>query len=333
MTPPADQLDTIRLLPMQSDSVSVTLEVGAGPYQKTLASSLLREKMLRRVFDVAGDLNVQEPDGDGSLKTIKRFASYRAFTRVDWAIQQQFPWKVRAWPTVALNVWLADHLLSNWITSSTIFHGWSAMCLSSLRGAKRKGAITLLETGARHPRHWQQAAIDERKRFGLEGEHGTLGTSRMIRRMEREFQMCDKLAVLSTSARLSFEEFGYGDKTVVVLPGVDHELFAPVDTPRQEEVFRACYVGRVELAKGLGYLLRAWKRLALPNSELLLIGEVRPDATAMLKECSAGVKLAGVLPAQQVAQRYRESDVFVFPSVNEGCFELCCRRRWHRDCL
>jgi glycosyltransferase involved in cell wall biosynthesis len=135
--------------------------------------------------------------------------------------------------------------------------------------------------------------------------------------MEREFQICDKLAVLSSAARRSFEEFGYGSKAVTVLPGTDHTFFRPPVEPRQSAVFRVCYVGRVELAKGLGYLLQAWKRLALPQAELLLIGEVRPDTKAMLKDC-AGVRLAGVLPLEQVAQHYRDSDVFVFPSVNEG---------------
>jgi hypothetical protein len=35
---------------MSSNTVSVTLGVGSGPYQKTLAASLLREGMLRRVL-------------------------------------------------------------------------------------------------------------------------------------------------------------------------------------------------------------------------------------------------------------------------------------------
>ncbi len=305
---------------MMSDSISVILEVGAGHYQRALALSLLRVGMLRRVFRVAGSLEIQEPESDGSLKTIKSFPGYGAFTRMDWAIRRRFPLKGRAWPTVALNMWLADQLLANFITPSTIFHGWSGMCLSGLGVAKRQGAITVLETGTRHPRHWQQASIDERRRFGVNtAEGGAVFSERTIRRMDREFQICDKLTVLSSTARRSFEEFGYGERAVMVLPGVDHTLFTPRSGPGRPRVFRICYVGRVELSKGLGYLLEAWKRLALPRAELLLIGEVRPDTSAMLKECAnTGVKSAGVLSQQKVAEHYRESTVFVFPSVNEG---------------
>ena len=141
----------------------------------------------------------------------------------------------------------------------------------------------------------------------------------MIRRMERAYQTCDKLAVLSSASRHSFEEFGYGQKTVVVLPGIDHTFFTPAAERKSTSLFRVCYVGRVELAKGLAYLLEAWKGLALLNAELTLIGEVKPDIRSILKDDSGdGLKLTGFLPPLQVAEHYRRSDVFVFPSINEG---------------
>jgi glycosyltransferase involved in cell wall biosynthesis len=79
----------------------------------------------------------------------------------------------------------------------------------------------------------------------------------------------------------------------------------------------------VQMAKGLVYLLRAWKRLALPNSELVLVGEARPEVQAVLKKYSdANVRMVGTLPPQEVAKVYRESDLFVFPSVSEGLAEV-----------
>src|ERR1700748_939194 len=105
------------------DSVSVALAVGLAPWQKTLASSLLRSEMLRRVFYHGVYLDIQEPDSSGSLKRIKRFSGYRFSTRVVWAIWRRLPRSVRPRPPVTLNVWVADRLLANWIVPSTIFHG------------------------------------------------------------------------------------------------------------------------------------------------------------------------------------------------------------------
>jgi len=69
----------------------------------------------------------------------------------------------------------------------------------------------------------------------------------------------------------------------------------------------------------VGYLLKAWKRLALSGAELVLIGKVRPDVGAMLKACAdASIKLIDFIPPEQLLQHYRDSNVFVFPSVTEG---------------
>jgi glycosyltransferase involved in cell wall biosynthesis len=75
----------------------------------------------------------------------------------------------------------------------------------------------------------------------------------------------------------------------------------------------------VELAKGIGYLLEAWKRLLLPNAELLLVGEIRPEMNSLLRTFqSSNIRVVGRLEPKEVAKCYRESQLFVFPSVNEG---------------
>jgi len=73
------------------------------------------------------------------------------------------------------------------------------------------------------------------------------------------------------------------------------------------------------MAKGVGYLLQAWKKLALANAELVLVGAVKPEMNSLLRtHADSTVRLTGSVPAQEVARLYRESDLFVFPSVNEG---------------
>jgi glycosyltransferase involved in cell wall biosynthesis len=108
----------------------------------------------------------------------------------------------------------------------------------------------------------------------------------------------------------------------VVKPAVDTEYFAP--RPLEERsLFRACFVGRVELAKGAGYLLQAWRRLALPNAELVLVGDVKPEMHSVLRMyADSTVRTVGILPPQLLKQRYRKSDLFVFPSVNEGLAQV-----------
>jgi glycosyltransferase involved in cell wall biosynthesis len=310
---------------MRADPVSVTIVVGTAPYQKTLAASLLSAGMLRQAIEVVPNLDIQEPNGDGSLKHVKSFPALVFAKRVAWGIWRRFPEKLRPRPPIMLNVWLADQLLSNWIAPCTIFHSCAALCLASLRIAKKRGAITLVENATCHPRLWKEVEIEESRRFGVSSRDGSGNqTEGLLRRMDQEFEECGSIVVPSVVAQQSFAEYGYGEKTVVVHTGVDADFFSPGPTVEQPTTtFRVCYVGRVELAKGVGYLLQAWKRLGLPRAELILVGEVKPQMKSLLKSyADCGVQLAGILPASEVARCYRESDIFVLPSPNEGLAQV-----------
>jgi glycosyltransferase involved in cell wall biosynthesis len=306
---------------MQSNPISVTLSIGSAPYQKRLAATLLRNGMLRRVLRFGPDLEVLDPTGgDESLQLTRRFRRYKFANRLLWAGWTRLPGVGRSRLPVVATSWLADHLAAKWIPPSSIFHGWTGVCLASLEAAKRQGAITLVENPMLHPQHWQREVLAECKRFGVRPKDcDVVLAARHIRYREREFEACDSIVVNSSVAHRSFEELGYGHKATVVWPGVDHLFFASLIEPTPSQIFRVCYVGRVELAKGIGYLLQAWKRLSLPHAELVLIGEIRPEMDSLLKSyVHPSVRMLGFVPPQEVAEIYRRSSVFVFPSVNEG---------------
>lgn len=309
---------------MPQESVSITLGIGGAPYQKTLIASVQRMGMLRRVVGWGPYCEVKDPRPDGSLQVIKRFPFNRLVNRVLWGTWSRLPAKLRGGRPIMPTVLLADRLSSGWIPPCSIFHGWMGLSVASFQAAKRQGAMTVLENAGRHPRDWHQAGVEECRRFGIRPrEYSAPLPAPLIRRMEREFELCDRIVVPSKVAYRSFAESGLADKVAVVPTGVDTEAFSPRPRTRERTLFRACFVGRVELAKGVGYLLQAWKRLAMPNAELVLIGEVKPEMNALLRtHADPSVRTTGILPHQQLVDRYRESDVFVFPSVNEALAQV-----------
>jgi glycosyltransferase involved in cell wall biosynthesis len=105
---------------------------------------------------------------------------------------------------------------------------------------------------------------------------------------------------------------------VVVHPGVDHRFFNPGSTQTKGK-FRVCYVGRLEPAKGISYLIAAWRQLALRDAELVLVGRKLPGVAALeAKDLPASIKMTGILGRDEIKRCYQECDLFVFPSVNEG---------------
>jgi glycosyltransferase involved in cell wall biosynthesis len=304
--------------------VSVTLAAAAAPYQKTLSAALLCAGMLRQLINFAPVLDIQEPDQNGKLQQRKAFPSYALAKRLPWGLWSRLPKKLQPRPPITGTVWLADRLVSRWIAPSRIFHGCAAASLASLRAAEQKGSITLVEAAWCHPRHWKNVDREETRHFGVHSKDGAGNMAeRLIRRMDQEFATCDRIIVPSAVAQKSFAEYGYGAKTLVVPTGVDADFFSPSPEISPPALFRVCYVGRLEFAKGVGYLLQAWKRLALPRAELLLVGEWKPQMESMLRShANSTVRFTGFLPPHEVARCYRESHLFVQPSPNEGLAQV-----------
>jgi glycosyltransferase involved in cell wall biosynthesis len=309
---------------MPPDPLSVTVAISAASYQKTLAESLHSAGILRQVIDLVPYLEIREPNDEGRLERVTHFPTYTLSKRLVWGVWRRMPAKFRPLPPVTPTVWLADRLVANCLAPSKIFHGCTALFLASARAAKQRGAVTLVEHAASHPRDWKNVEMEECRRFGVKSFEGSANQpERLLDRMEKEFEECDRIVVPSGVAQQSFARHGHGKKAVVVPTGVDAEFFSPGPEAAPPPIFRVCYVGRVELAKGLGYLLQAWKRLGLPRAELVLIGEVKPQMKMMLKDyADCGVRLAGILPPGDVARCYRESNLFVLPSPIEGLAQV-----------
>ena len=309
---------------MSSGAISVTLAVTHAPYQKTLAPALVREGMLRRVLKSNPGYEILEPAADGSLEVVQRFPARSYANNIFWRAKRRLPKAVSPdWPEAAA-IWLIDRFWAGWVPASTIFHNSRGSHLASLRAAKRLGAITLLENAGRHVRHWNDAHLEEYRRFGVNPRDQSLPwLPRTVGHVELEYAFCDRIVVPSQLAHRSLSEFGLGEKTIVVAPGVDAEFFSPPPERVERPLFRVCFVARVDLTKGAGYLLQAWKKLALPNAELVLVGAPRPEIHPLLRTyADSSVRVTGYLAARDLAQLYRDSDLFVLPSVNEGLAQV-----------
>jgi glycosyltransferase involved in cell wall biosynthesis len=171
-----------------------------------------------------------------------------------------------------------------------------------------------------HPRDWQNAVLQECETWGVRPrECQSVFPKALFRRMLDETALADFVVVPSAIAARSFERAGLGAKALVVHAGTDHTFFRPADSIEEGNMFRVCYAGRVELAKGVPYLLQAWKKLALPNAELVLVGQVAPEMGALIREyATPTVRFVGFLPLDRLLEVYRKSDLFAFPSVTEG---------------
>ena len=301
--------------------MKVTLCLGSQSFQKQLAITLARRGMLARALSFGPDAEIFDPDAETGLKLIRRYPHYRLANRLLWAAWRRLPMtnRSRNFPVVLTTAYL-DRLLSRGMPPTDLFHGWTGLSLAGMREARRYRAMTMIENPSMHPRDWQSAVLRECTMWGVSPRDcQSLFPVPLMRRMEKEFALADFIVVPSAIAAASFARAGLGSKALVMHAGIDESFFRPAESAGNRKTFRVCYAGRVDLGKGIVYLLKAWKMLALKDAELVLVGQVAAEINALIREyASPGVRFEGYLPAAQLAEMYRNADVFAFPSVNEG---------------
>ncbi len=182
-----------------------------------------------------------------------------------------------------------------------VVHAFEGTALATFRAAKRAGKKTILDVASAHERF-----------MGVEGRC-------LQPRIAQERLLADVLLAPSDYVVACLIEAGIPRHRILKVPyGVDPGTFKREAAPRTDDVFRAVFVGRIGRRKGVSYLLEAWRRLALPHAELLLIGEPDEEGHRLLERYQGLYRFAGAHPKHEVHRFLRQSDVFVFPSLAEG---------------
>lgn len=198
-----------------------------------------------------------------------------------------------------------------------LFHSWAGDCVESLRVANRRGIPALLEIptwhrdkGVRKPR------VTEAETAPRPFPENVLRRLLVSRQQTlEEYDRADVLLVLSQKARETFLIAGIPEeKLFLTSRGVDVDKFLPAENPPDR--FRAILVGSLSRRKGVPSLLEAWRRLALKDAELVLVGHPTPEVAAMLKNPPPGVQTTGFV--RDVAAELRGASLHVFPSECEG---------------
>ena len=200
-----------------------------------------------------------------------------------------------------------------------LFHSWSGDCLRSLREARKRGIPSVLEIPTWHrdrgkvKRPPAAAPPTEPRLTWRERWKADLLLDRD--RYLEEYDLATLILVLSERAAETFRVQNFSEEKLFYLPrGVDVERFTPGARPA---LFRAIFSGALIERKGVHHLLEAWKRLALKDAELWLIGAEHAEMKPYLKKFATNnVKLMGF--TREPEKYLRQATIHIFPSQCEG---------------
>ena len=198
-----------------------------------------------------------------------------------------------------------DAAIARWLrrlpVAPAVVHGFEGSCLATLQAARERGCVTVLDVACAH-----EYAVLAGDPHAFDG-----ATPARTQRVRAERVLADVLVAPSEFVVTCLAEYGDAASRAVVVPfGADP--LAPARADRAGDPFRVLFVGNAGRRKGVGDLLEAWQRAALPDAELVIVGSVPRDADV------TGVRWLGVLPHEETRAWFARSDVFVLPSLAEG---------------
>jgi len=208
-----------------------------------------------------------------------------------------------------------DDYVSQRLPAANLFQGVAGQCYRSLEKARKLGYRTVVDSITTHIDDFVEHQKRECAVFGV--RPATDG--KIQARTRGEYQRADLIRVLSVHARQTFVDRGF-QNVIVARPRVDVTEFP--EARFEESKFRISFVGLLEPWKGFHYLVDAFQRLDLPDSELIFWGAAGTRAvTQYLREQmerNPRIQLRPVEVRSCYGEVYGKSSVLVHPSLSEG---------------
>jgi glycosyltransferase involved in cell wall biosynthesis len=197
---------------------------------------------------------------------------------------------------------------------------------SAIRWSKAHGGTTFIDAQNSHPRFFWKLLTEEQQRW--KSPYPPVARHFNLRGLE-SVQLCDYVFACSPFVRDSFLEEGWNSQRVLLYDQpVNLEWFKSPDAERPaDRPLTLLNTGALCLRKGTPYLLEAFRlvRIKEPRAILRLSQMVRDDAKPILRRYSdlpidwaPPLNLRFEDQRRRYVERYQTSDIFVFPTIEEG---------------
>lgn len=230
----------------------------------------------------------------------------------------------------------------------TAVHAYEDCSLWQFEEAKRRGKACIYDMPIGYYPAWEQTLAELAKKYADWLPPGGLSSNRWVRpnQKRREMELADLVLAPSTFVRDTILQF-HPEKKIVLAPyGVDLEFWKANTEKLKTEMLkgdraaktisefqnfsvsdfkdvsafrplRFIYAGQCSIRKGIPILLEAWRKAALPDATLTLVGswQLADDRRSRLP---AGVEHHPPCSAAELRTHYQNADVFLFPSFFEG---------------
>jgi glycosyltransferase involved in cell wall biosynthesis len=254
-------------------------------------------------------------------RRLRTFPLHGVLGRIGGRIRRGFPWPDEAFLHELFSGWAVRQLRREpW----DVIYSFSGISEDIEREPSLAGALRMVVRGSAHIRRQAQILVREEERVCQKLDRPSQW---MIEREQREYQMADRIVVLSTFAYQSFREEGIPETKLSILPlGSESRAFRPdasVIAARRARILSGgpltiVYAGNVSFQKGAFDMAEIIRKASGRSFRFRLAGVVMPEAKKIAEELRAKAEFLGRLPQAELPGFYATGDIFLFPTLQDG---------------
>lgn len=200
----------------------------------------------------------------------------------------------------------------------TALHSFEDCSLDAFVAGKRAGKACIYDLPIGYGGAWRDMEEGLANRYADWMPRAPVTPPVELAQKAQEIELADLVLVASGYAERTVRSFHPDKRVARAAYGVDLAFWKPAAAgPSEHNELRFIYTGHLSLRKGTPLLLEAWRKAAVRDARLVLVGPWRL-ADTKLSRLPAGVNWVGPCGPVELREHYRRADVFVFPSFFEG---------------
>lgn len=208
-----------------------------------------------------------------------------------------------------------------YIKNADIFHVRSGAGQGgAILKAKKEGMKVIVDHSIAHPAYMDKNLTSE---FESNGVKFSLGMdSPLYRYTVLDAEMADVILVNSYFVKNTFISEGFREENIkVVYLGVREDFFGIKKNYELNDKIQLLFTGGFGFRKGAEYLLKALQELENEgfNFEMKVVGSFSEAKPLIQKYPLKSIEYIGFVPQDDLKKYLIESDIYVFPSLCEGC--------------
>lgn len=222
---------------------------------------------------------------------------------------------------IAFSMKIYGNMSCRYLKDAKIFHVRSGSGRGgAIEKAHKKGMKVIVDHSIAHPLFMEKQLKKEYDKFKL--SFGLSSHTPLWKEVINDCNEADIILVNSHFVKETFVNAGYDENKIrIVYLGVREDFFGLKKNYQIQKKLRILFTGGFGLRKGAEYALKAMQKLDQIGIEyeFIVVGSNSEAKILIDKYPSKHLKLIGMVPQDDLKQYLSTSDIYLFPSLCEGC--------------